>query len=113
MAEKVLKVGLKPALYLNRRQSMANKNAEAIKLIKEDIRDCETGIKEGYIIVGLGLSGEKVDNKKAVPQLKEILKMVEEENGTGYLFNEKSENLVKGMQMEIDKLKKKLKEKKC
>ena len=87
-----------------------NKYTEAIKIIKDEIKVCENGVREGNNKAEMEYCEDMLDNKKAIPQLKEVLKMVEEENkNEGYLFNEKSMRLIGGMQKEINKLKAEIK----
>jgi len=87
---------------------MSDKYGEAIKIIKEDINVAKQGVSEGYVKIKMGLSGEMVDHKKAIPQLKVVLEIVEEENRAkkdDYLMSENTQNLIRGMQVEINKLK--------
>ncbi len=52
---------------------------DAIKILKEDINVCKEGVEGGYINVTMGLSKEKVNNRKAIPQLESVLKMIEQD----------------------------------
>lgn len=88
------------------RYKMNKEYSEAIKIIKEEILVYKQGMKDGFIRVYMGITDEGVDNRKAIPQLENVLKFMEGASKNKFLLNEKSINLLRGQWREIKKLRK-------